>query len=216
MCTSFRLRVPARRALHPATPSTGQFPHQSTRILPARPRLTHLRTHSWAWAGTFRRPSLRVTQRHYSGLSLLLEAAQDPTLNCFCLFVCLTAKGPRRNLRNDLLIAADSITNTMSSLVKELNSGKDEWRENSSHIQTYYTLTVFIIFFLINRGWKWNGEHCGFRFWTWTTGHKLLRSFLRLQTKVLLRYCKSSHVIKSTQSFFVKPYHEDIRKRCWR
>uniref|UniRef100_A0A3Q3CLM5 Dystrobrevin n=1 Tax=Haplochromis burtoni TaxID=8153 RepID=A0A3Q3CLM5_HAPBU len=58
------------------------------------------------------------------------------------------AQGPRRNLRNDLLIAADSITNTMSSLVKELNSGKDEWRENSSHIQTYYTLTVFIIFFL--------------------------------------------------------------------
>uniref|UniRef100_A0AAX7TL78 Dystrobrevin n=1 Tax=Astatotilapia calliptera TaxID=8154 RepID=A0AAX7TL78_ASTCA len=57
------------------------------------------------------------------------------------------AQGPRRNLRNDLLIAADSITNTMSSLVKELNSGKDEWRENSSHIQTYYTLTVFIIFF---------------------------------------------------------------------
>ncbi|KAM4727915.1 dystrobrevin alpha isoform 1-T1 [Anableps anableps] len=32
------------------------------------------------------------------------------------------AHGPRRNLRNDLLIAADSITNTMSSLVKELNS----------------------------------------------------------------------------------------------
>uniref|UniRef100_A0A8C1TS31 Dystrobrevin n=1 Tax=Cyprinus carpio TaxID=7962 RepID=A0A8C1TS31_CYPCA len=28
----------------------------------------------------------------------------------------------RRNLRNDLLVAADSITNTMSSLVKELNS----------------------------------------------------------------------------------------------
>ncbi|XP_029479333.2 dystrobrevin alpha-like isoform X6 [Oncorhynchus nerka] len=32
------------------------------------------------------------------------------------------AHGPRRNLRNDLLVAADSITNTMSSLVKELNS----------------------------------------------------------------------------------------------
>ncbi|XP_034039988.1 dystrobrevin alpha isoform X7 [Thalassophryne amazonica] len=32
------------------------------------------------------------------------------------------ARGSRRNLRNDLLIAADSITNTMSSLVKELNS----------------------------------------------------------------------------------------------
>ncbi|XP_028282804.1 dystrobrevin alpha isoform X2 [Parambassis ranga] len=36
------------------------------------------------------------------------------------------AQGPRRNLRNDLLIAADSITNTMSSLVKELNSGGSE------------------------------------------------------------------------------------------
>uniref|UniRef100_A0A671MWS5 Dystrobrevin n=1 Tax=Sinocyclocheilus anshuiensis TaxID=1608454 RepID=A0A671MWS5_9TELE len=33
------------------------------------------------------------------------------------------AQGSRRNLRNDLLVAADSITNTMSSLVKELNSG---------------------------------------------------------------------------------------------
>ncbi|KAK7118669.1 hypothetical protein R3I94_022234 [Phoxinus phoxinus] len=32
------------------------------------------------------------------------------------------ALGSRRNLRNDLLVAADSITNTMSSLVKELNS----------------------------------------------------------------------------------------------
>ncbi|TRY90226.1 hypothetical protein DNTS_005831, partial [Danionella cerebrum] len=32
------------------------------------------------------------------------------------------AQGYRRNLRNDLLVAADSITNTMSSLVKELNS----------------------------------------------------------------------------------------------
>uniref|UniRef100_A0A671V8I2 Dystrobrevin n=1 Tax=Sparus aurata TaxID=8175 RepID=A0A671V8I2_SPAAU len=34
------------------------------------------------------------------------------------------AQGPRRNLRNDLLVAADSITNTVSSLVKELHSGK--------------------------------------------------------------------------------------------
>ncbi|XP_030218628.1 dystrobrevin alpha isoform X9 [Gadus morhua] len=32
------------------------------------------------------------------------------------------SQGPRRNLRNDLLIAADSITSTMSFLVKELNS----------------------------------------------------------------------------------------------
>uniref|UniRef100_A0A8C9YKP3 Dystrobrevin n=1 Tax=Sander lucioperca TaxID=283035 RepID=A0A8C9YKP3_SANLU len=34
------------------------------------------------------------------------------------------AQGVPRNLRNDLLVAADSITNTMSSLVKELHSGK--------------------------------------------------------------------------------------------
>uniref|UniRef100_A0A3Q3DCF6 Dystrobrevin, beta a n=1 Tax=Hippocampus comes TaxID=109280 RepID=A0A3Q3DCF6_HIPCM len=33
------------------------------------------------------------------------------------------AQGTRRNLRNDLLVAADSITNTVSSLVKELHSG---------------------------------------------------------------------------------------------
>ena len=40
--------------------------------------------------------------------------------------VCVSAllPGTRRNLRNDLLVAADSITNTMSSLVKELHSGK--------------------------------------------------------------------------------------------
>ncbi|XP_077956041.1 dystrobrevin alpha isoform X21 [Gasterosteus aculeatus] len=41
------------------------------------------------------------------------------------------ALGPRRNLRNDLLIAADSITNTMSSLVKELNSGGSETESTS-------------------------------------------------------------------------------------
>uniref|UniRef100_A0A8C2YC21 Dystrobrevin n=1 Tax=Coturnix japonica TaxID=93934 RepID=A0A8C2YC21_COTJA len=35
-------------------------------------------------------------------------------------------QGTRRNLRNDLLVAADSITNTMSSLVKELHSGKSD------------------------------------------------------------------------------------------
>lgn len=35
------------------------------------------------------------------------------------------AQGTRRNLRNDLLVAADSITNTMSSLVKELNTVDD-------------------------------------------------------------------------------------------
>ncbi|XP_051731213.1 dystrobrevin, beta a isoform X1 [Ctenopharyngodon idella] len=39
------------------------------------------------------------------------------------------AQGPRRNLRNDLLVAADSITNTVSSLVKELNSVEDAGEE---------------------------------------------------------------------------------------
>lgn len=41
--------------------------------------------------------------------------------------LCVSAllPGTRRNLRNDLLVAADSITNTMSSLVKELHSGKN-------------------------------------------------------------------------------------------
>uniref|UniRef100_A0A8C7UD99 Dystrobrevin n=1 Tax=Oncorhynchus mykiss TaxID=8022 RepID=A0A8C7UD99_ONCMY len=40
------------------------------------------------------------------------------------------AQGPRRNLRNDLLVAADSITNTMSSLVKELNSEAFSFNES--------------------------------------------------------------------------------------
>ncbi|XP_075779329.1 dystrobrevin beta isoform X4 [Pelodiscus sinensis] len=35
------------------------------------------------------------------------------------------AQGTRRNLHNDLLVAADSITNTMSSLVKELHSAEE-------------------------------------------------------------------------------------------
>ncbi|XP_069829336.1 dystrobrevin beta isoform X6 [Dendropsophus ebraccatus] len=35
------------------------------------------------------------------------------------------AHGTRRNLRSDLLVAADSITNTMSSLVKELHSAEE-------------------------------------------------------------------------------------------
>ncbi|XP_039604719.1 dystrobrevin, beta b isoform X5 [Polypterus senegalus] len=40
------------------------------------------------------------------------------------------AQGSRRNLRNDLLVAADSITNTMSSLVKELHSVDEDGEEN--------------------------------------------------------------------------------------
>ncbi|CAH2285094.1 dystrobrevin alpha isoform X12 [Pelobates cultripes] len=44
------------------------------------------------------------------------------------------AQSARRNLRNDLLVAADSITNTMSSLVKELKS--DVGNETESHVDT--------------------------------------------------------------------------------
>ncbi|XP_068039206.1 dystrobrevin beta isoform X3 [Anomalospiza imberbis] len=45
------------------------------------------------------------------------------------------AQGTRRNLRNDLLVAADSITNTMSSLVKELHSAEEEDEEETEKLQ---------------------------------------------------------------------------------
>ncbi|XP_027524991.1 dystrobrevin beta-like [Corapipo altera] len=44
-------------------------------------------------------------------------------------------QGTRRNLRNDLLVAADSITNTMSSLVKELHSAEEEEEEETGKLQ---------------------------------------------------------------------------------
>ncbi|XP_041421175.1 dystrobrevin alpha L homeolog isoform X8 [Xenopus laevis] len=46
------------------------------------------------------------------------------------------AQSARRNLRNDLLVAADSITNTMSSLVKELKS--DVGNETECGVETEY------------------------------------------------------------------------------
>uniref|UniRef100_A0A8D0G2K7 Dystrobrevin beta n=1 Tax=Sphenodon punctatus TaxID=8508 RepID=A0A8D0G2K7_SPHPU len=45
------------------------------------------------------------------------------------------AQGSRRNLRNDLLVAADSITNTMSSLVKELHSEEGGEEEEEEKMQ---------------------------------------------------------------------------------
>ncbi|XP_036437013.1 dystrobrevin, beta a isoform X8 [Colossoma macropomum] len=45
------------------------------------------------------------------------------------------AQGARRNLRNDLLVAADSITNTMSSLVKELHTVEDGGDEEDERLQ---------------------------------------------------------------------------------
>ncbi|KAM6355115.1 dystrobrevin beta [Podargus strigoides] len=44
-------------------------------------------------------------------------------------------QGTRRNLHNDLLVAADSITNTMSSLVKELHSAEEEDEEETDKMQ---------------------------------------------------------------------------------
>ncbi|KAK2511980.1 hypothetical protein Q9233_016569, partial [Columba guinea] len=46
-----------------------------------------------------------------------------------CLSRSQAPEGTRRNLRNDLLVAADSITNTMSSLVKELHSEEEDEEE---------------------------------------------------------------------------------------
>nr|XP_033789619.1 dystrobrevin alpha isoform X2 [Geotrypetes seraphini]XP_033789620.1 dystrobrevin alpha isoform X2 [Geotrypetes seraphini] len=51
------------------------------------------------------------------------------------------AQGTRRNLRNDLLVAADSITNTMSSLVKELNS--EVGSETESNMDSEFGQTHF-------------------------------------------------------------------------
>ncbi|XP_061454169.1 dystrobrevin alpha isoform X8 [Rhineura floridana] len=51
------------------------------------------------------------------------------------------AQGSRRNLRNDLLVAADSITNTMSSLVKELNS--EVGSETESNVDSEFGRTHF-------------------------------------------------------------------------
>ncbi|XP_057554675.1 dystrobrevin alpha isoform X12 [Hippopotamus amphibius kiboko] len=51
------------------------------------------------------------------------------------------AQSSRRNLRNDLLVAADSITNTMSSLVKELNS--EVVSETESNVDSEFARTQF-------------------------------------------------------------------------
>lgn len=131
-CLRRRLRVPALHAPPPATPSAGPSPHPSTQTQLLPPRLTHLRTRSWAWEGMSRRPSLRVSQLQHDILHIVSKIFLEVDHRCFFVLfyfyfytydVCF--QGPRRNLRNDLLIAADSITSTMSSLVKELNSGNN-------------------------------------------------------------------------------------------
>lgn len=53
-------------------------------------------------------------------INTVQNTLQERSLDVFSI---LCSPGVPRNLRNDLLVAADSITNTMSSLVKELHSG---------------------------------------------------------------------------------------------
>lgn len=124
----FRLKGLAPPAHPPATQSAGPSPCQPSQSLPAPHPLKPLRTHSWVWEETCRRPSLRVIHTcMYSHTYTTLQMRVDwPTLVLESRSLhrgSVLSPGPRRNLRNDLLVAADSITNTMSSLVKELNSG---------------------------------------------------------------------------------------------
>uniref|UniRef100_A0A7N9AVV2 Dystrobrevin, beta a n=1 Tax=Mastacembelus armatus TaxID=205130 RepID=A0A7N9AVV2_9TELE len=57
------------------------------------------------------------------------------------------AQGSRRNLRNDLLVAADSITNTVSSLVKELHSGF--LRLSCEHVYSQMLIIIIFKFYLL-------------------------------------------------------------------
>ncbi|TRY86973.1 hypothetical protein DNTS_032761 [Danionella cerebrum] len=57
-----------------------------------------------------------------------LAGVGDDVLDAF-------SQGVPRNLRNDLLVAADSITNTMSSLVKELHSVDDGLEEEEENMR---------------------------------------------------------------------------------
>lgn len=89
--------------------------------------------------------------------------SQGPLRRVYSLTVSLSShltlvlshffSGSRRNLRNDLLVAADSITNTVSSLVKELHSGKQQATSGSTqpHPNVRKTLSLVFerIFFLI-------------------------------------------------------------------
>lgn len=91
-----------------------------------------LRTHSPGWAETFRKPFLKVRINQSfvhppdSDVDPELFSVTDRRWNKFLFWSHFLSSGSRRNLRNDLLVAADSITNTVSSLVKELHSGNPQ------------------------------------------------------------------------------------------
>ncbi|XP_064566074.1 dystrobrevin beta isoform X2 [Zonotrichia leucophrys gambelii] len=76
-----------------------------------------------------RPPAGPVLQRSASAGSTPTHGAQDALPGLGGDVHEAFTQGTRRNLRNDLLVAADSITNTMSSLVKELHSEEEDEEE---------------------------------------------------------------------------------------
>ncbi|KAJ3606156.1 hypothetical protein NHX12_025677 [Muraenolepis orangiensis] len=106
-----RLRIQHEQASQPPADKNQQNP-----TLLAELRLLRQRKDELEQRMSTLQESRRELMVQLEQLMMLLKG------NTFSTFVHSVTKGPRRNLRNDLLIAADSITNTMSSLVKELNS----------------------------------------------------------------------------------------------
>ncbi|XP_076991766.1 dystrobrevin alpha isoform X2 [Tamandua tetradactyla] len=89
---------------------------------------------------TISRPMPMPTRSASAG-STLTHAPQDSLTGVGGDVQEAFAQSSRRNLRNDLLVAADSITNTMSSLVKELNS--EAGSETESNVESEFARTQF-------------------------------------------------------------------------
>lgn len=130
-------------------------PYAPPRPVPLQP--THRRTAWQASGGTCWRPSLRVSLNRHPNKERKNTHERNAEPFKEFLLLLLRSSGVPRNLRNDLLVAADSITNTMSSLVKELHSG---WSSLSRPL-----LSDFLT-------WKWKSlpEISGFLFPKSTTG----------------------------------------------
>ncbi|XP_064267517.1 dystrobrevin beta isoform X3 [Passer domesticus] len=82
-----------------------------------------------------RPPAVPVPTRSASAGSTPTHGAQDTLAGLGDDVHEAFTQGTRRNLRNDLLVAADSITNTMCSLVKELHSAEEEDEEETEKLQ---------------------------------------------------------------------------------
>lgn len=119
LCWSPRLRQPAPLRPPPVGPARPACALWAGRLRTLTPAL--LRTPWPGWAVTFRRlfPKASSSSRHGCWSTAAAEGWNNLLSSSLPLL-----PGSRRNLRNDLLVAADSITNTVSSLVKELHSGK--------------------------------------------------------------------------------------------